>query len=153
PELEAVHAALGVPLRHLLVHDAAARRHPLHVAGAERAFVAEAVAVVDRAGQDVCDRLDAAVRMPREAGAVVVRPVVAKVVEQKEGIEIVGFAEAEGAPQLDAGALRGGLRLDDALHGADGHGCRLSRMSRSDFDRPLMWEPAAVSSRSVPAAR
>ena len=69
PELEAVHAALRVALRHFLMHDAAARGHPLHVAGAERAAVAEAVAVLDGAGEHVGDGLDAAVRMPGEAGA------------------------------------------------------------------------------------
>src|SRR5262249_57978434 len=36
-------------LRHLLVHDAAAGRHPLDVAGADRALVAERVAVLDLA--------------------------------------------------------------------------------------------------------
>ena len=61
------------PLRHLLVQDAAAGRHPLHVAGAEAAAVAEAVAVLDGPGEHVGDRLDAAVRMPREPGEIVVR--------------------------------------------------------------------------------
>ena len=37
PQLEAVHAAAGVALRHLLVENAAARGHPLHVAGAQLA--------------------------------------------------------------------------------------------------------------------
>ena len=85
----------GVALRHLLVQDAAARRHPLHVAGAERAPVAEAVAVLDGARQHVGDGLDAAMRMPREAGEVVVGPVVAEVVEQQERIELGRVAEAE----------------------------------------------------------
>src|SRR4029450_11288530 len=49
PELKAVHAAGGVALRHLLVHDAAAGGHPLHVTGAEAAAVAQAVAVLHRA--------------------------------------------------------------------------------------------------------
>ena len=51
PKLEAVHAALRVALRHLLMHDAAPGGHPLHVAFAERAVTAEAVAVLDRAFQ------------------------------------------------------------------------------------------------------
>ena len=97
PQLEAVHAALRVTLRHLLVEDAAAGGHPLHVAGAQRAAVAEAVAVLDRAGQHVGDGLDAAVRMPREAGPVVLGPVVAEIVEQQERVELAGVAEAEGA--------------------------------------------------------
>src|SRR6185312_13574913 len=65
PKLEAVHAALRVTLRHLLMHDATAGRHPLYVAGAERAVIAEAVAVLDGAVEDIGDGLDAAMRMPR----------------------------------------------------------------------------------------
>ena len=72
PELEAAHAPVGAGPRHLLVHDAAAGRHPLHVAGADRAGVADAVAVVDLAGQHVGDGLDAAVRVPGEPRQVVV---------------------------------------------------------------------------------
>ena len=83
PELEAVHAAGLVALRHFLVDDAAARRHPLDVAGAETAAIAETVAMVDRAGQDVRDRLDAAVRMPGEPGQIVFGTIVAEVVEQQ----------------------------------------------------------------------
>ena len=122
PELEAVHAALLVAVRHLLVQDAAARGHPLHVAGAQRAAVAQAVAVVDRAGEHVGDGLDAAVRVPGEARLVVGRPVVAEVVEQQERVVLAGVAEAEGAAQADAGAFHGRAGLDDALHRSDGHG-------------------------------
>ncbi len=100
-----MHAALRVSLRHLLVHDAAAGRHPLDVAGAQAAPVAKTVAVIDSAGEHVRDRLDSAVRMPRKTGEIVVGPVVAKVVEQQEGIEFRRLAEAERAPQLDAGAF------------------------------------------------
>ena len=106
-----MHAALRIALRHFLVHDAAARGHPLHVAGAERAAIAEAVAVIDGAGEHIGDGLDAAMRMPRKAGEVVGRAVVAEIVEQQERIELGGFAEAEGAAQLDAGAFDGRLRL------------------------------------------
>ena len=42
PELKAVHAAVGVAFGHLLVENAAARGHPLHVAGGHAALVAEA---------------------------------------------------------------------------------------------------------------
>ena len=41
------------------------------------------------AGEHVGDRFDAAMRMPREAGEIVVRVVVAEVVEQQERIESV----------------------------------------------------------------
>ena len=75
----------------------------------------------DASRQDVGDRLDSAVRMPGKAGEVVLRPLVSEVVEQQERIGLGGVAEAEGAPQPDAGAFDGGLRLYDALDGADGH--------------------------------
>ena len=116
-----MHAALRVALRHLLMHDPAARGHPLHVAGGERAAIAEAVAVIDVAGEHVGDRLDAAVRMPRKPGAIVVGTIVAEIVEQQERIEVAGFAEAEGAMQLHARAFHGGLRFDDAFDGTNGH--------------------------------
>jgi hypothetical protein len=121
PELEAVHAALRVALRHFLVHDAAAGGHPLHVARAEIAAIAQAVAVLDIAGKHIGNGLDAAMRVPGKAGAIIFRPVVAEIVEQQERIGGLGFAEAEGAAQLYAGALDRGLRRDDLLHGPDGH--------------------------------
>ncbi len=78
--------------------------------------------MLDRAGQHVGDGLDAAMRVPGEAGAIVVGPVVAEIVEQQERVELAGLAEAERAAQLDARTLHGGRGLDDALHRADGHG-------------------------------
>ena len=70
PELQA-RDALGAHLRHLLVHDAAARRHPLDVAGADGALVAERVAVAHFALPDQRHGLDAAVRVIGEPGLVV----------------------------------------------------------------------------------
>ena len=110
PQLESVHAARRVALRHLLMDDAAARRHPLDVAGGEPA-VAHAVAVFDAAGEHVGDGLDAAVRMPGKPGQVVVRDIVAEVVEEQERDRSRTFAEAERAAQMDAGALQRRLEL------------------------------------------
>ena len=104
-----MHAARGVALRHFLMQNAAAGRHPLHVAGSEIAAIAQAVAVLDAARQHVSNGLDAAMRMPRKAGPVIVRPVVAEIVEQKERIEFAGIAEAEGAIEFHAGAFDGRL--------------------------------------------
>ena len=59
--------------------------------------------------------------MPRKSRAIVVGAVVAKVVEQQKGIELARLAEAEGAAQLDPGALDRGLGLDDTLHWTNGH--------------------------------
>ena len=89
----------------------------------ERAAVAQAVAVLDGAGEHVGDGLDAAMRMPREPGEVVGGTLVAEIVEQQERIELAGVAEPEGAAQLDAGAFEGGGGLDDAFDRSDGHGC------------------------------
>ncbi len=116
-----MHAALRVTLRHFLMHDAAPGGHPLHVAGAERAFAADAVAMFDGSGQNIGDGLDAAMRMPGKAGEIIFGAVVAEIIQQQKGIGLLGVAEAEGAAQLDAGALDGGLRLHDAFDGADGH--------------------------------
>src|SRR6185436_9770785 len=121
PQLKAVHASRGVAARHLLVHDAATRGHPLDIARAEAAAIAEAVAMLDRAGEDVGDRLDPAMRMPRKPGHVVARAVVAEIVEQQEWIELGGIAEAERALQLDAGAFNGRGGVQQRLDGSDGH--------------------------------
>src|SRR5262249_7308130 len=121
PQLEAVHAPARIALRHFLVQNPAARGHPRHVAGAERALVAEAVAVIDRAGEHVGDGLDAAVGMPGETGAIVLGTVVTEIVEQEERIELAGLAEAEGAVKLDAGAFPSRRRLDDPFDGSNGH--------------------------------
>src|SRR5215211_2409481 len=125
PELEAVHAALVVALRHLLMHDPAAGGHPLHIAGAKRAAVAEAVAMIHRTRQHIGDRLNAAMRMPGKSGGVILRTVIAEVVEQEERVKRAGLAETEGAPQLHAGAFNGGLGPADALNGSDRHGKNL----------------------------
>ncbi len=84
--------------------------------GAEVAAVAEAVAVLDGAGQHVGDRLDAAMRMPRESGQIILGTVVAEVVEQQERIELFGLAESERALQFHAGAFERRLRLNNLFH-------------------------------------
>ena len=63
--------------------------------------------------------------MPRcgchgKPGEVIVRALVAEVVEQQERIEFVGFAEAEAAMQFHAGAFHGGRGFDDASSQAEG---------------------------------
>ena len=75
----------GVALGHLLVQDAAAGGHPLHVARGHLALVAEAVAVLDGAGEHVGDRFDAAVRMPRESGQVILRTSLRKSSNSRNG--------------------------------------------------------------------
>ena len=111
------------------MHDAAAGGHPLDVAGADGARVAHAVAVVDLAGEHVGHRLDAAVRMPREPGQVVVRVTRFEVVEQQERIEVVERGRGDAAPQADARPFDDWCGIDDALDGArlGRHGGSLGR--------------------------
>ncbi len=59
-------------------------------------------------------------RMPRKARAEIFRVVVAEVVEQQEGVELFGLAEAEAALELDARAFEGGGGLDDFFYGDEG---------------------------------
>ena len=77
-----MHAALGIALRHFLMDDSAARRHPLDVAGGNGAAIAHAIAVFHGSGQYICYGLDPTVRMPGEAGEIVGGNVVAEIVEQ-----------------------------------------------------------------------
>ena len=97
PELKAVHAALGIAFRHLLVNDAAARGHPLHVSRRNGATVPHAVAMFDRAGQNISNCFDTAVRVPGKSGQVILGNVIAEVVEQQERIEFGGVTKTEGA--------------------------------------------------------
>ena len=117
-----MHAAVQITLRHFLMEDSAAGGHPLHVAGRHFALVAETVPVLDRTCEHVGDRLDPAVRMPRESCSVIFRILIAEVVEQQERIEILGYAEAEGALQFHTGALDCGLRLNYLFNWAESHG-------------------------------
>lgn len=116
-----MHAAREITLRHFLMQDAAAGGHPLQVARAQHALVAQAVAMLDGAGQHIGDRLDAAMRMPREAADVVHRLVVAEIIHHQEGVGHRRIAEAEDAVQLDAGAFHGRRGAALMLDGADGH--------------------------------
>ena len=112
-----MHPAVRVAVRHFLMEDAAAGGHPLHVAGAEIAAIAQAVAVLDGPGQHVGDRFDAAMRMPREPGEIVLRVLVAEIVEQQKRIELRRVAEAERTLQLDARAFAVGVACSTFLIG------------------------------------
>jgi hypothetical protein len=107
-----MHPAVWIALWHLLVDDSAPRRHPLDVAGPNHTSVPDTVTVLDRPRQDVSDGLDAAVWVPGEAGQVILRPLIAEVIEKKEGIEVGRGAKAKGAAQVYARTFKGRLRLD-----------------------------------------
>ena len=98
------------------MQDATPSGHPLHIAGRHLAFVAKAVAVFDGAGEDIGDRLNAAVRMPRKSRQIICWILIAKIVQQKKGIEFFRLAKTEGALQLHARALDGRHRLNDLFN-------------------------------------
>src|SRR5579863_3612049 len=134
-----MHPSGGIAFWHLLMNDAAAGGHPLHVAGADHAAVADAVAVRDRPRQHISDGFDAAMRMPGKASKIVLRNVVAEIVKQEERIEILGVAEPERPPQMHPGAFERGLRFDDSLHWPDGH------------RNPQTWNERMITESILPA--
>jgi hypothetical protein len=77
--------------------------------------------VLDRAGQHVGDRLDTAVRMPREPGQVIGGVVVSEVVEEQKRIELGGIAESEAALQTDACAFECRLWMNDLFNWTNRH--------------------------------
>src|SRR5205823_5528272 len=88
PKLKTVHASVLVAFGHFLVQNAAASRHPLHIAGGHLALVAQAIAMLDRTGQHVGDGLNPTMRMPRKSSQVVLRILIAKVIQQEKWIEL-----------------------------------------------------------------
>src|ERR1700687_4364108 len=122
PQLEPVHRPARIALGHLLVDDAAAGGHPLHIVRGDRAAVAEAVAVFDGAAQHVRDGLHPTVRMPRETFQVVVGLVGTEVVEQQKGVINLWATEADRAVQVDAGTFDDGAALDDLADAPVVHG-------------------------------
>src|SRR5262249_16538359 len=109
PQLEAMHAALWIALGHFLMQDAATSGHPLHVACGHLSLVSEAIAVLDRSGQHVGDRLNPAMRMPWKSRQVIVRILIAKIVEKQKRIEVFRLPKTERALQLYPGAFNGWL--------------------------------------------
>src|SRR4249919_3549485 len=103
------------------MHDPAAGRHPLHIAGTQRTAIAETVTVLDGSRQNIRYGFDAAVWMPRETSEVVRRPVIAEIIEQEEGVGVRGLAKSKGATQPHAGSLNRRFGLHDAFDRTDGH--------------------------------
>src|SRR5690348_117802 len=94
-----------VAFGHFLMHDAPARRHPLHVARFKCASIAQAVAVFDSTVENVGDRFNSAVRVPWKTSEIIARPVVAEIVQQKKRIGLGSVAETESAAQTHSRAL------------------------------------------------
>jgi hypothetical protein len=101
--------------------DAAARRHPLNVAGRDGTAVAHAIAVLNSSRQDIRDGFDPAMRVPREPSQIILGNVVAEIVQEKEWIEVGCIAESESAAKMHASAFERRLGLNESLNGPNGH--------------------------------
>jgi hypothetical protein len=98
------------------VDDAPAGSHPLHIAGADGAAIPHAVSVLHGASEDVCDGLDSAMGMPWEPCQIILRNVIAEIVEEEKWIKVGCVAEAERAAQMHAGAFERRFGLNEAFY-------------------------------------
>src|SRR6516225_1330182 len=116
-----MHAAGLVALWHFLMNDAASRSHPLHVPCPYGTAVSHAVAVFHGAGENVCDRLDPAMRMPREARQIVRGHIIAEIVEEEKWIIISRVAETKGPAQMHTSSFQSWLGLHQPFYGSNRH--------------------------------
>lgn len=108
------------------MQDAPPRAHPLHVAGADEALVAQTVTMVRGALEHVGYRLDAPVRMVRETAQGPFEGIVeGEMVEEQERIIFVTDPWRKGATQLHASPLDRDLRFDHFGNGSTMvHACK-----------------------------
>ena len=116
-----MHFAAVVAPRHLLVDDSTSCGHPLDVTGSDYTLVSKAVPVLDCTRENVGDGLDSPLRMPRKVCQVVFRPVVSKIVQQEEGVEVLCVAETERSTSLHSHTLNCRLRFDQLFDRPYGH--------------------------------
>ena len=113
PKLEAKHSFGS--LWHLLMKNSAAGRHPLTLAGVDCAAVAEAVHVFNLAADEVGDRLDPSVRMPRKSRGIIVWIGGIEGIQHQKRIEVIYVAIADDANERYARAVHRALTAN-GLH-------------------------------------
>src|SRR5262249_13583002 len=113
------------------------------------------VAVSHAAIEHVGDGLEAAVRMIRKAGEIVLGTVGAELIEHQEGVEVGQLRLADHAPQLHSGAIGSRQALDDAPHGAARAGAvaHFAPLAALASDDDQKWAPGALISRRGPGQR
>ncbi|SST11330.1 Uncharacterised protein [Acinetobacter baumannii] len=107
--------------------------HPLYAAGLEQAAIAEVVFVAHTPFEHVGHGLEAAVRVRRETGDIVIRVLGIELVEHQERVEAFRGRAADHAGQADAGAIGGGvagMQFEDIT--VAGHGNLLVRVWLDD---------------------
>jgi len=122
----------------------------LDVAGRDGAVIPQAVAVLHGPGQDVGDRLDPAMRVPGEAGQVILGNVIAEVVQEAKRIEVGRIAEAKRPPEVHARAFERRLGLDETLNRSNGHADLLcSRVTLPNGTTAILY-PGMLTRRELP---
>src|SRR5258708_8779602 len=74
---------------HLLMNDLAACGHPWHIDGCDRAAISHAVSMLHAPGKNVRDSFDPAMGMPWETRQIILRHIIAEVVQQEERVEVL----------------------------------------------------------------
>src|SRR6266704_929912 len=110
--------------------DAPTGSHPLDLTRRDGATVSKAVPVLDSAGKDVGNGFNAAMGMPGEAGEIIFRNVIAKVIQQKERVEFRSVSEAERAPQMHAGPFTRRLGFNQPLDRSNRHVRNISQIPK-----------------------
>jgi hypothetical protein len=110
-----MHLAQRVALGHFLVNDAAPGGHPLDVARANGAAIAQTIPVFNRACQDIGNGLDAAMRVPGKAGEVILRNIISEIIQQQERVELGSVAETKSSAQTHSGAFQRRLGLNQSF--------------------------------------
>ena len=98
------------------MHDPASGSHPLDIAGADAAGVAEGVLMIDLAADHVGNGLDSPVGMHGKAFDVILRIVRPKMIEKQKRVEVIQARGRDAALKPDTGTLHNCLRLDDVYN-------------------------------------
>src|SRR5580704_4387365 len=115
------------------MNNAAPRRHPLNVARRNRPAIAQTIPMLDRPRQNISYGLDSAMRMPWKPRQVVLRHVIAKIVEQQKRIEVGSVAKPKRAPQMHSRALKSRLGFNKFLDRSNRHTRSLSQLFLASF--------------------
>ncbi len=108
PQLKTHQRALRAAFGHFLVDDAAAGRHPLHIAGVDHARIPHRIAMLHVSIQQVGDRLNAAVRVPGEASLELGGVIPAEIIEKEERVKCAALAGGKATAQVNSGAFQCG---------------------------------------------
>jgi hypothetical protein len=97
-----MHPTKLIAFGHFLMNDSSAGGHPLNITWAYGPVISHAIAVLDGSCQHVSDRFNPAMRVPGKTRKVIVRNIVAEIVQKKEWVEIRRVPKAESPTQVHA---------------------------------------------------